>query len=146
MKILTVLLFLGASVFAQEPVKADEQKALSLIKELGADHLIDYTKTDYTQTGPYDMVIDVIAKRPFGEYAKAVKPGGGMAIVGGKVGTLIRAGLAGSKPSKKTGKKIGIMGQKYLLEDLDYLIDKVDRGELKPIIDKIYSLISLRNH
>lgn len=129
-----------AKQWGAEVTVVDHSDKLAKLRSLGADHLIDYSKENYTETGPYDLIIDVIAERPFSEYAKAVKSGGGMAIVGGKVGTLIKAGLAGNRRSKKTGKKIGILGQKYLLEDLDYLASKVAKGELKPVVGQVYTL------
>lgn len=119
----------------------DHESKLIRLKEIGADHMIDYTKVDYTKAEvSYNLIIDVIAMRPFKEYEKVVKPEGGMAIVGGRVKTLLEAGLTGKLLSKKTGKKLGIMGQQYRLDDLDYLISLVSKGKLKPIIGEIYPL------
>lgn len=129
-----------AKHWGAEVTVVDHPEKLERLKMLGADHLLDCQKVDYTETGPYDLIIDVIAQKPFKEYAKVLKPGGGMAIVGGKVKSLLQAGLNGKRLSKKTGTKMGIMGQKYLLEDLDYLVSQVAEGVIKPVIGKIYLL------
>lgn len=129
-----------AKGWGAEVTVVDHPDKLDKLKELGADHVIDYTTTDYTLGGPYDLVVDVIAQRPFREYDKVIKPGGGMAIVGGKVGTLLKAGLFGGKKVKESDKKLGIMGQKYLVEDLDYLVKRVAGRSLKPVIGGFYPL------
>jgi NADPH:quinone reductase-like Zn-dependent oxidoreductase len=129
-----------AKQWGAEVTVVDHGDKLTRLKELGADHLLDYRKEDYTQGGPYDLVVDVVTNKSSKAYEKVIKPGGGMAVVGGRVKTLIEIGLRGGRFLKKSNKKIGIMGQKYRLEDLDYLASRVAQGTLEPVIGHLYTL------
>lgn len=130
-----------AKSWGAEVTVVDHADKLNRLKELGADHLIDYTTTAYTQQDKqYDLVIDVVAQRPLREFAKVIKKGGALAIVGGKLSTLIQAGLWGRRLSRRVDKKLGIMGMKYLTDDLTFLAHQVSEGKLKTVIGQVYPM------
>ncbi len=95
-----------------------------MLRSLGADHLIDFTKEDYTRSGKeYDLVLDVIAHRSIADYKRALKPGGTFAMIGGSMGGLLMSLMFfGPVISRFTGKKLGIMGYRPGRKDLDELV------------------------
>ncbi len=120
----------------------DKSEKFDLLRSLGAHHLIDYTKADYTRTGQqYDMVLDVIAHRNVSDYKRVLKPGGRFVMIGGSMGgLLLQLMLFGRVHSWLSKKKLGIMGYQPNREDLEYLVRLFEEGKLKPIIDKIFPL------
>jgi NADPH:quinone reductase-like Zn-dependent oxidoreductase len=79
-----------------EVTGVDNTEKLEFMRSLGADHIIDYTREDFTRTGKqYDLILDVIAHRSVFAYKRALKPGGTYFFVGGSVGTLFPVLLLG---------------------------------------------------
>ena len=69
---------------------------MDFVRSLGADHVIDYTREDYTRRGPrYDYILDVWARRSFLAPRKALKPGGRYAMAGGSTGAIFEGLLLG---------------------------------------------------
>ena len=120
----------------------DKAEKFEMLQSLGADHLIDYRKEDYTRNGrQYDLVLDVIAHRKVSDYRRVLKPGGTFAMIGGSMGgLLLKLMLFGSLLSKFGNKKLGIMGYKPNRKDLEYLNLLFEEGKLMPVIDKCYPL------
>lgn len=120
----------------------DRAEKFDLLRSLGADHLIDYTKEDYTKRGiRYDRVLDVIAYRKASDYKRVLKPGGTFAMIGGSMGGLLaRMMLLEPVLSNFRSRKLGIMGYRPNRRDLDNLGQLFDQGILTPVIDKIYPL------
>jgi NADPH:quinone reductase-like Zn-dependent oxidoreductase len=120
----------------------DKAEKFGLLKSLGADHLIDYTKVDYTRNGQqYDRILDVIAHRSVSDYKRALKPGGVFAMIGGSMGGLLfQLMFLGPLISKFGKKKLGIMGYKPNRKDLDYLNQLFEEGKIGPVIDKCFPL------
>lgn len=120
----------------------DRAEKFEMLRSLGADHLIDYNREDYTRNGlQYDKVLDVIAHRSVSDYKRALRPGGTFAMIGGSMGgLLLQLMLLGSVFSRFTGKKLGIMGYRPNREDLDQLTQLFEAGKLVPVIDRSYPL------
>ena len=120
----------------------DKAEKFELLRSLGADHLIDYTKVDYTRNGQqYDRILDVIAHRSMSDYKRALKPGGVFAMNGGSMGGLLfQLMLFGPLISKFGKKKLGIMGYKPNRKDLDNLNLLFEEGKIIPVIDKCFPL------
>ena len=56
---------------------------MDLVRKTGADHVIDYTREDFTRTGQkYDLICDIAAAHSIGDYKRALNPGGTLVIVG----------------------------------------------------------------
>jgi NADPH:quinone reductase-like Zn-dependent oxidoreductase len=120
----------------------DSAGKFDLLRSLGADHLIDYTKEDYTRNGrQYDKILDVTAHRNVADYKRALRPGGTFAMIGGSMGGLLfKLMFLGPVLSRFGNKKLGIMGYKPNRNDLNLLSRLFEEGKVVPVIDKVYPL------
>jgi NADPH:quinone reductase-like Zn-dependent oxidoreductase len=120
----------------------DRSEKFDLLRSLGADHLIDYTKEDYTRNGKqYDLVLDVIAHRSLSDYKRALKPGGTFSMIGGSMGNLLlQLMVFGPIHSRLANKKLGIMGYRPNRNDLEYINRLFEEGKILPVIDRSYPL------
>lgn len=126
---------LGAEVTAVCSTRNLEQS-----RQLGADHVIDYTKEDFTQSGQhYDLILGVNGYRPLSVYRRALAPHGRYVMIGGTPAQIFQAVLLGPWMSRK-GQKMGNMMASIHSQDLDYLKERLEAGQLVPIIDKRYTL------
>ena len=111
---------------------------LEMVRSLGADKVIDYTKEDFTQSGEtYDIIFDTVGKSPFSGCLNSLnKKGFYLRAVHMTLSPL----LHGLWVSLTSGKKVigGVAGEKT--EDLVFLRDLIKAGELKPVIDRTYPL------
>jgi len=90
----------------------DRESKFGILRSLGADHLIDFTKEDYTRSGvQYNYILDVIAHRKIADYKRALKPGGVFSMIGGSMGGLLIKFIFFSRLiSKLMGKHLGHIG------------------------------------
>lgn len=124
----------------------DKAEKLDMLRSLGADHIIDYTKEDYTRTGrQYDFILDVIAHRTTADYKRALKPGGIFSMIGGSMGgLLLRMMLVEPLLAKFSNKKLGIMGYRPNRADLELMNKLFEEGKFIPVIDKVFPLNKTR--
>ena len=120
-----------------EVTGVDSPEKLNLIRSLGADHVIDYTKGDYTKTGEsYDLIIDVVGKGSVARRLKLLKEGGYY--------FLAYAGLSHILLSMWfpliSNKKLKIESSRQKKEDLIFLKELLEAGRIKSIIDRSYPL------
>lgn len=110
---------------------------LELVRAIGADHVIDYTREDFANTGDtYDIIVDTTGTAPFARCEKALKQGGRLVVV---LGTLAQTlGLGG--PSRQSGKKVIAVVAAVRPDDMRFLAGLAESGELKPVIDRSYPL------
>ena len=119
----------------------DGEEKFDLLRSLGADHLLDFRKEDYTQTGiQYDKILDVIAHRTVSDYKRALKPGGIFSMIGGSMGWLLIHLMLRAVLPFKGSKKVGIMGYKPNRKDLDYLVQLFEEGNVMPVVDRSFAL------
>ena len=124
----------------------DSEQKLAMLCSLGADHVIDYKKEDFTQNRQqYDLIIEPVMKRSVYKYTKSLKPNGKLVIVGGKVGLILQTVFLGKMLSKFTKKNYGLLLHKVNSEDLDYLKQLFEEGKLVSIIDKTSPLQDVAN-
>ncbi len=120
----------------------DSAKKLDMLRSIGADHVIDYTRQDYTKSGQrYDLILDFVANRSVFDYRRALSPEGQFIIVGGSLGTFLQVAVLGTLMSKIGSKKLGL--NKYEpnnREDLAELAELFDAGKVVPVIDRSYTL------
>lgn len=120
----------------------DKAEKLDMLNSLGSDHVIDYTKEDYTRTGKqYDFILDVIAHRKAADYRRALKPRGVFSMIGGSMGGLLLRMIA-IEPllAKFSNKKLGIMGYRPNRADLELMNRLFEDGKFIPVIDKVFPL------
>lgn len=114
---------------------------LDLVRSLGADHVIDYTRQDCTRTGHrYDLILDVGLYRPVTNYRRILAPGGVYVMVGGSPGRMYQAILLGLWTRWTSGPKMGSMVAKPNPDDLAALAGLLESGAVKPAIDRRFSL------
>jgi NADPH:quinone reductase-like Zn-dependent oxidoreductase len=121
---------------------------VDLVKSLGADHVIDYTKEDYTKSNQrYDVICDLVNNHSFAERRRVLKPGGICVLAGvGGSGmheeTLSRfvGVFSASLRSKFSKERFVIFGVDINKKDLGVLRDLTESGKIKPALTKTYPL------
>jgi len=134
----------GAGTFAIQIAKdlgaevtgVDSGLKWNVMKDLGADHVIDYTKEDFTRNGRiYDHIIEVTGDRKLADYRRALAENGLCSLVGGSMWLILKASLFGSKGNKR----IALMMYEQN-KGLERLVELYDSGKVKPFIDRCFSL------
>ena len=113
-----------------------------MARSIGANHVIDYTKEDFTQSPQrYDLIFAVNGYHPLSAYKRALSPQGIYICAGGTMTQFLQAMFLGSLMSKKGGKKMGSMGiAKVNQKDLGYLAELFAARKIVPVIDRCYPL------
>ena len=110
---------------------------LEMVKSLGADKVIDYTKEDFTKSGQtYDIIFDVVGKISFSRCKSSLKPKGiFLACLMGltELVQIVWTSITG-------GKKVKGGAAPERVEDLVFLKELLETGKLKPVIDRCYRL------
>ena len=131
-----------AKHFGAEVTGVCSTRNTELVRSIGADHVIDYTKTDFTQNGvQYDLIYDAKGNRTVADFQRALKPNG-MAIVAGftTLWHMIRFSIGAGRVSKRGTQKIGMMPTAIRAKaDLLIIQDMIATGKITPIIDRYYS-------
>jgi NADPH:quinone reductase-like Zn-dependent oxidoreductase len=139
----------GAGSFAVQLAKLDGAEVtgvdttgkLDFMRSLGADHVLDYTREDFTKTGQqYDLILDVVADRSVFAYRRALKPNGRYFAVGGSVATLLQILLFGPRIRRATGKHIRVLAVQRTQQDLLAITELCAAGKIVPVIDRRYPL------
>lgn len=135
----------GVGTFAVQLAKAsgaevtgvDSAPKLEMLRTLGADHVIDYAQTDFTRNGqPYDLILDMVARRSVGDYLRALGPGGMLVVVGGRLEAIFQTVTLGAWLARRQQKGMGLLLHKPDASDLEHLTGLVAAGTLVPIIDR----------
>lgn len=121
---------MGATVTA-----ATRTSKLDFVRGLGADRVIDRTRQDPVEVGPYDVVFDAAAFRPIGDYRRGMAPDGRYVMVGGRNKTMLTAGLLGPVLFRR-GQKARVLSFRPNHEDLDTLRQMAEDGQLRPVIER----------
>ena len=139
-----------AKSFGAEVTGVCSGRNVELVRSLGADHVIDYTKEDFTQRAErYDLILDNVGNQPLSGFRRVLTPRGKYVAVGG----------GGVNDSRWTGPLIGVMKMLMLKpfvtqemrmmlsemskKDLAVLADLIQTGKVKPVIDRTYTLSQL---
>ncbi|MPR32681.1 NAD(P)-dependent alcohol dehydrogenase [Salmonirosea aquatica] len=134
-----------AKSFGAEVTAVGSTGKLDMLRSLGADHVIDYTKEDFTALAAqekgttYDLILAANGYHPILAYKRALNPGGRYVMTGGVNAQMFQALLLGSLVSGKE-KKLGAMLAKPSQKDLFILKELIETGKVKPVIEKNYKL------
>lgn len=120
---------------------------IDLVRSLGADHVIDYTKVDFTKSDQrYDVILDNVANHSLTEFRRVLAPEGRYVMVGGGganeqglLGVLMRP-LKALVMSPFVSQQMGMMMADSNQKDLTFLADLIQSGKVKPVIDRTYKL------
>lgn len=112
---------------------------LELVRSIGADEVIDYTREDFAKNGEtYDIILDTTGTTSFSRCENALKQGGRLVLV---LGSFAQA-LGMERPSKASGKKVIAGVAPESADDMRLLARLAETGEYKPVIDRSYPLES----
>jgi NADPH:quinone reductase-like Zn-dependent oxidoreductase len=135
----------GVGTFAVQIAKSFEAEVtgvcsttkMDLVRSIGADQVIDYTREDVTKNGRhYDLIFDLAAYRSISEYKRLLSPGGIYVLAGGSMARIFQTMLL----SMTGAKNMRIMVAKTDQKDLLFMTELIAEGKVKPIIDKRYPL------
>ena len=130
-----------AKSFGAEVTGVCSTRNLDILQSIGADHVIDYTKEDFTQkTQSYDLILAVNGYQPISAYKRALSPNGIYVMVGGAGAQMFQAIVLGPWISMTGSKKMGNFLQRANQKDLIYMKELLEAGKVKPVIDRSYKL------
>jgi NADPH:quinone reductase-like Zn-dependent oxidoreductase len=130
-----------AKAFGAEVTAVCSTRNLEQARTLGADHVIDYTKEDFTQNGQqYDLILAANGYHPLSAYKRALAPKGIYAMAGGKTRQMFEAILLGSLKSMGGDKKLTIVSTHSSAKDLTAIKELVEAGKVVSVIDRRYPL------
>ena len=128
-----------AKTFGTEVTGVDRGDKANTMLSIGADHIIEYEKEDFTRRGEvYDLILDVKSNRSVFDYKRALAPRGVCIILGGKGTKVFGSLLLGSWVLGSRKVKIGILRRRP--RDLEHMIGLYEAGKVRPVIDRIYPL------
>jgi NADPH:quinone reductase-like Zn-dependent oxidoreductase len=117
---------------------------VELVRSLGADHVVDYTRVDFTRAGKrYDLIVDNAASRSLLSMRRALTPTGRLVIVGAPTGNWIApiARILWAKILSRIGDQtLGAMLTDIQRDDLELMCQLVKAGKVRPVIDRRYRL------
>ncbi len=130
-----------AKVFGAEVTAVCGPGSQDLARSLGADYVLDYTKTDFTRDERrYDLILAVNGDRSPSEYLRALNAGGICVVCGGSNKQIFRSLFLGPWLSLARRKRIGVMMARMNRKDLTFLAELLQAGKVKPVIDRRYPL------
>ena len=131
-----------AKSFEVEVTAVCSTRNLDMVRSIGADHVIDYTREDFTKNGQrYDLILVVNGSRPILDYRRVLSPKGVCVVAGGSITQVLQAWILGPLLSKIGRKKISFMGIATTpRQDLLTLKELLETGKIVPVIDKCYPL------
>ena len=144
----------GVGTFAVQLAKAFEAEVtgvcsttkVDLVRSIGADHVIDYTRHDFAETGQlYDLILDTAGNRSLSRLRSALAARGTLVIVGGEEGGRWFGGfqrqiLWAPMLSLLVGQKLRPLVSTERQEDLQFLKELIEAGKVTPVIDRTYRL------
>jgi NADPH:quinone reductase-like Zn-dependent oxidoreductase len=118
-----------------EVVAVDSTGKLEMLREIGADQVIDYTERDFTDdAGTFDIVFDVVCRAPFGRVVRLLRPRGRYVLANPRTSHFIR----GLWTSVTGDKKVVFSSGTGKSEHLRAVTGLIEAGELRPVIDRQY--------
>lgn len=134
-----------AKAYGAEVTAVCSSKNVDMVRSLGADHVIDYTREDFTQCGrQFDLLLDVSGSRSWREYKRVLKQNARFVIIGapkgnkvlGPLGHIIKLKLATIGASQT----VTFFIAQFNRDDLNLLREMTEAGKVKPIVERVYPL------
>lgn len=138
-----------AKTFGAEVTGVCSTRNLELVRSLGADEVVDYTREDFTRRERrYDLLLDIVGDRSLAELRRVLTPRGTLVIVGGIAtsGRLLGPAaqmLRGALASRFVGHRIASVGWRPNAGDLRFLAELMEAGQVAPVIDRTYPFAEL---
>jgi NADPH:quinone reductase-like Zn-dependent oxidoreductase len=129
-----------AKYFGSDVTGVDSTGKLDMLRSIGADHVIDYTREDFTKSGEtYDVIFDVVGKSSFSRSARMLTPNGRYLMGNARLSHMVR----GRWLSKRSSKKViswGARRASEYTEDFKFLKELIEARKIKSVIDRRYPL------
>ena len=135
-----------AKAFGAHATGVASSSKLDLVRSIGADDVIDYTREDFTDGSmKWDVIVDTAGRRPLRQLRRALTPKGTLVVVGGDgggrwTGGFFRGMLRGPLVSPFVGQKLMGLNSKVTQEDLQGVAELAEAGKLRPVIGHTYAL------
>ena len=114
---------------------------LELVRSIGADHVIDYSKEDFTKDGRRcDLILAANGYHPILAYKRALRPKGIYVATGGAMAQVFQAALFGPWISMTGSKRMGVLTSKSTTEELACMTELIESGKVVPVMDRGYPL------
>ncbi|HEY2966072.1 MAG TPA: NAD(P)-dependent alcohol dehydrogenase [Actinomycetota bacterium] len=136
-----------AKAFDAEVTGVASTSKLDLVRSIGADAVIDYTREDFTDgSRRWDVIVDTAGRRPLRQLRRALTPKGTLVVVGGDgggrwTGGFFRGMLRGPLVSMFVGQRLSALNSKVNHEDLQAVTDLVEAGKVTPVVDRTFDLV-----
>jgi NADPH:quinone reductase-like Zn-dependent oxidoreductase len=129
-----------AEVLGAEVTGVDSTGKLDMLRSIGADHVLDYTRGDFLQSGEtYDVIFDVVGNGSLSDILKRLRPGGRYATAVPQISQILRCQWIAWRSGRKVFFWAPRTVRKYT-EDFAFLKDLIEAGSVKAIIDRCFSL------
>jgi NADPH:quinone reductase-like Zn-dependent oxidoreductase len=110
-------------------------------RSLGADHIVDYTREDFTQNGQqYNIIFAANGYHSLSDYKRALAPQGVYIMAGGTGRQMFEALLWGSWMSERSGRNMKVLTAKPSQKDLNFMKELIEAGKVRSVVDKCYPL------
>jgi NADPH:quinone reductase-like Zn-dependent oxidoreductase len=130
-----------AKTFGAEVTGVCSTSKMDMVRSIGADHVIDYTKEDFTRNGQqYDRILAANGYHPISDYKRALSAEGSYVMTGGSGAQMFQAMTLGPIMSITGSKKLGYVSMKQNKGDLVSVKELLESGEITPVIDRTYPL------
>lgn len=130
-----------AKAFGAEVTAVCSTRNANMMRSLGADHVIDYSKEDFTRNGQqYDLILAANGNTSIFDYKRALSPNGRYVMTGGSNAQLFQAMLLGPWFSMTGQQKLGNILARPSQKDLVFLKELLETRKVKPVIDRTYPL------
>jgi NADPH:quinone reductase-like Zn-dependent oxidoreductase len=130
-----------AKAFRAEVTAVCSTRNLEMVRSLGADHVIDYKKEDFTKNGQrYDLILAVNGYHPISDYLRALSPEGVYVVLGGSMIQLFQAMRLGRGISKTGSQKAYVVSLMQDQKDLIFIKELLESGKVVPVLDGCYPL------
>ena len=133
-----------AKALGAEVTAVCSTRNLDMVCSIGANHVIDYTREDFTRNGQrYDRILAANGYHPISDYLRALSPDGIYVVAGGSMLQLFQAALQGRQTSKTGGQKTYVISLTQSQDDLVFMKKLLESGKVIPIIDGYYPLTKI---
>jgi NADPH:quinone reductase-like Zn-dependent oxidoreductase len=130
-----------AKSFGAEVTGVCSTRNLEMVRSIGADHVIDYKKEDFTKNGQqYDLILAANGYHPISDYLRALSPEGIYVVAGGSMVQLFQAALQRRRASKTGSQKTYVVSLEHNEKDLVFIKELLESGKIMPVIDGCYPL------
>jgi NADPH:quinone reductase-like Zn-dependent oxidoreductase len=133
-----------AKAFGADVTGVSSTAKVDMVRSIGADHVIDYTREDFTRSGPrYDLIVDLGGNRSLSQLRRALRPRGTLVLVGGEGGDRwigIGRSLQALAVSPFVGHTLRPLSSKPNTAHLQFLTGLIQAGKVMPVLDRTYPL------